>query len=165
MNREQINEILEEYDDSMALPSGNYKTDIKTRDKAREQVFNRLEQQTEVSDAEIEEWTKRNPDLFHHPKFTDQPEVGAKERIAKVNEIINKYMCLPRGEKNPVCATDVLDEINELYIHHPQISEERIKEVVDVYQPFSLPGGYPSERRIRSYFRDGIEAALTELNK
>ena len=51
----------------------------------------------------------------------------AEERIAKVNEIINKYMYLPRGKKDPVCATDALDEIDELYTQQSDRLEQQLE--------------------------------------
>ena len=43
------------------------------------------------------------------------------------------------------------------------ISESRIDDIVDDYRKLSYPHPTNMERGIRSHFRDGIKAALTEL--
>ena len=96
----------------------------------------------------------------------------AEERIAKVNEIINKYIYLPRGKKDPVCATDALDEIDELYTQQsdrleqqPEVSEgdivaERERQLQVHYPVFSQIDAANKREKRYSYglgFESGIE--------
>ena len=78
--------------------------------------------------------------------------------IEKFTEIADEFGFVLLQEE----IVDIATRIASLYT--PEISDARIDEMVDVYQPLSYNTGTGAEKRIRSYFKDGIEAGIKELN-